>query len=226
MICNSCQKLIDVDKFDLHESTCKKHQTQCPKCGIQMGKSQLESHNLEVHSLKPCNYCEKVFELIDFNNHECSNPPVVCEYCEAVLPSNQFKQHFDNCSNRTSLCAKCEKYVLEKDWKSHLLLPNCSEQNLNVLRDTLQALSYGLNYSGMPPPPNEFGLLFPGQNNYLGNYSISNEDAAISIEELNPGVAEPPVKAKLITALSGFLNESRRNLGIQKRKVEYVFNLN
>ena len=65
----------------------------------------------------------------------------------------------------------------------------------------------------------------PGLNNYSGEFSIPSVTDSRSDEELNLEAPRPPVKTKLITAMSAFLNGARRNIGIQKRIVTYVFNL-
>lgn len=167
MNCSYCKSTIPEDNFEIHEATCKKNTAFCPNCSLMLPKSKLEEHMKENHELKICENCGGSYEVKDFLSHPCSNPSMVCEYCEAVLPFLQLNEHKLTCENRTSVCPYCGKYIKNKDFKTHIALGTCTQEpsSLPMLPPSIPQV---------PPifPPN----YIPGENpNFLS--ALFNQDA-------------------------------------------------
>jgi hypothetical protein len=156
--CDVCKIDIPENNFEIHQVQCRKNTINCPKCNILIPKSKFEEHNTELHSLKNCIYCNNSFEIMHFENHPCSDPPIICNYCEAHFPTSQFAEHKSVCENKTEQCIKCEKYIKLKDLAEHYDKDNCIryEDNSSVSSESSDQQMMHLNFQNMFQQPIPF----------------------------------------------------------------------
>lgn len=121
--CSNCKSFIPEENFDLHELTCARMNFLCKKCGTVVSKNKADDHEVEFHSLVPCNKCEefveKMFMLLHEAN-ECSHRFVRCKYCEMSIRILDMSDHEEACGAITEPCEKCGTRVMRKYKDDHL----------------------------------------------------------------------------------------------------------
>jgi hypothetical protein len=130
-VCNIWYRLysdkeVSKQSIQLHKIHCERNTVKCPSCNAKMNRMDLEKHKDEVHAPKKCEKCSKEFEIQYFDSHDCPKKPMLCTYCEAYFPADQFRFHNIECGNRTDQCPKCKEFIRKKVFKDHLTKNNCS----------------------------------------------------------------------------------------------------
>ena len=73
LVCRTCSKRdIACANFTMHEVHCKRNIVLCGKCQEPIPRSEMESHEAEVHVLTPCDLCQKSFEKAALEEHVVS----------------------------------------------------------------------------------------------------------------------------------------------------------
>lgn len=90
-----------------------------------MNRYDLEKHNNEVHVQKKCETCQQSMEIQYFSAHDCPKKPLVCDYCQASFPADQFKTHNFECGNRTDQCPRCREYIKKRVYNEHCMKNTC-----------------------------------------------------------------------------------------------------
>lgn len=69
-ICSNCEKLIEVNKFRMHEIGCARNNYKCRECGEVVAKAEREEHEETAHQPIKCQYCSHTAPAAKFGNHE------------------------------------------------------------------------------------------------------------------------------------------------------------
>lgn len=104
---------------------CRRNYQKCPDCDKPIQKSSLDSHISEFHTSRPCPHCGLSLLPSFLSNHDCPNQPKVCKFCEGKYPSDQYNEHFYQCSSRTEQCPRCSKYIQIRDYDHHVAEVDC-----------------------------------------------------------------------------------------------------
>lgn len=113
--------------IQMHKIHCERNTVKCTSCGEKMNKLELEKHIAETHALKKCETCSIELEVRFFITHDCPKKPVMCDFCEAFLPKDQFRVHQLDCGNRTEECSRCRDFIKRRDYKEHIKARKCKD---------------------------------------------------------------------------------------------------
>lgn len=111
----------------MHKIHCERNTVKCPKCDEKMNRLELEKHTADNHTLKKCETCSVQLELRLFSAHDCPKKQVMCEFCEASFPKDQFRVHQLDCGNRTEECPRCKEFIKRRDFKDHVQARKCKD---------------------------------------------------------------------------------------------------
>lgn len=103
-------KEVSAQSYTLHEAHCKRNYEHC-ECGQFIKLSEKPSHLEEKHTVKKCGHCGLEAAAYLLPLHECSNKPRTCQFCQAEISADDFKEHLYICSSRTQHCQLCLKYI-------------------------------------------------------------------------------------------------------------------
>ncbi|OMJ87739.1 hypothetical protein SteCoe_10482 [Stentor coeruleus] len=125
VVCDICDKEVSAQSIQVHKIHCERNTIKCQSCGKKLNRYDLEKHNNEFHIQKKCETCQQSIEIQYFSDHDCPKRPIICEYCEASFPADQFKFHNIECGNRTDQCLRCREYIKKNVYKQHCLKNTC-----------------------------------------------------------------------------------------------------
>lgn len=119
--CPTCERLIDISKYRMHDIGCARNNYKCKLCGEVVAKAEKEEHEENAHKQTQCQYCKFSEIATKFGNHEehCELRPKNCEYCSKLFPIEKLLDHVDACGTRTEKCEDCQRFVRFKDKGNH-----------------------------------------------------------------------------------------------------------
>lgn len=120
--CPNCRQEISQTGYEVHESRCWRFTTYCSLCDEPVATVELESHNEEYHTSKPCGQCGLSVAPTQTEQHleECLEGMVLCKYCDLEKKRKDYSEHVEACGSRTEVCEKCSVRVRLKDMQEHL----------------------------------------------------------------------------------------------------------
>jgi hypothetical protein len=240
MLCENCNKEIEYSVIEIHKANCSKFCIDCTKCRQKISKSTEKDHMLQFHAMKTCNYCFKEFEQYVFDSHECHNPPVTCEVCEAVFPSDQYEQHFYTCGNRTTQCPQCKATILLKDFKSHSSTSGKCMPPKNYHKSIGTSTKENVNDKNEPDPQILFEFVPLNIPNVPQNFPVVNLNMP-GVLNIPPNIPKPspslpnfamplsvsmssslPKKKNLITAMSSVRDADKLEVKVRIKHKRYM----
>ena len=120
--CPTCERMIDLSKFRMHDIGCARANYKCKVCGEVVPKADKEDHEANAHKKIVCQYCQYSEIASVFGNHEerCELKPKQCEFCQKMFAFEKFIDHVEMCGTRTEKCDKCQRFVALRDREPHL----------------------------------------------------------------------------------------------------------
>ena len=107
------KKMIEIDKFLLHEPFCIRNVIRCEICDEPINRDEKDDHFNENHKLQDCGDCGKKLEkrLLSSHKKKCLEKPALCGYCELSMPRSELQDHEYICGSKTEKCHLCGQLV-------------------------------------------------------------------------------------------------------------------